>query len=189
MDIQKINVKFYLEKGHDIEPETWFKPFNTWISQEQEEVLIDVADYSHVPNGPTTLLVGHEANYCIDSAGGKPGLLYARKQPRNGSLPRRLRAAFLAAGKTCLRLEQDPNLAGRVKFRGNEAQLVFNDRLLAPNTEATLEAIREDLQNLLKTLYAGAETTVEHNPDPAARFTLNIRAQGNWEMANLIENL
>ena len=30
-------------------------------------MLIDVADYRHVPAGPGVLLIGHEANYSLDN--------------------------------------------------------------------------------------------------------------------------
>ena len=53
MPTHKISVKFYLDQGHNIAPDTWFKTFNNWISAHNgADVLLDVADYSHVPNGP-----------------------------------------------------------------------------------------------------------------------------------------
>jgi len=54
MDIQKFAIKYFLEKGQSVEPETWFRTFNSWIPDEKDEVWIDVADYSHVREGPVT---------------------------------------------------------------------------------------------------------------------------------------
>ena len=48
MNVYRIQIKFYLESGQDIAPETWFRVFNTWIPVTTDEVLVDVADYSHV---------------------------------------------------------------------------------------------------------------------------------------------
>jgi hypothetical protein len=57
--------------------------FHRWIQQKSfpNHLLVDVADYAHVPEGPGTLLVSHEANIHFDRDGGKPGVLYVRKQP------------------------------------------------------------------------------------------------------------
>ena len=104
-DLQRINVKFFLEDPASLAPQEAFKILNTWIPQTTDQVLIDVADYSHVPDGPATLLVGHEANYSVDDGQGRRGLVYARKQPLPGSLPGRLRAALGATLRACRRLE------------------------------------------------------------------------------------
>ena len=189
MDAQKINVKYYLKDGGNIGPEDWFKTFNTWIPDPGDDVLIDVHDYSHMQAGPVILLVGHYGNYGIDNTHGRLGLLYGRKQPLEGSFSERLRAAFLTTFQTCRRLEEDPNLKGRVTFQGDEAQLVLNDRLLAPNTEETLAAVAPDLKGLLEALYPGADVDFKHNPDPKQRVTLDIKADGTWDMATLLKNI
>ena len=60
-DLQRINVKLYLEDPTALSAKETFRIFNSWIPTTPDEVLIDVADYSHVPDGPVTLLVGHDA--------------------------------------------------------------------------------------------------------------------------------
>lgn len=187
MDLHKINVKFYLQDGQDIEPEAWFRTFSTWIPDTPDEVLVDVADYSHVHQGPVTLLVGHEANYSIDNTDGELGLLYNRKQPLDGDLSERLHTVFRNALKACRRLEADPTIGDKLRFRGNAALLVLNDRL--PNTEEILTALRPGLEGLLVALYAGANVSSRRNPDPKRRFTLNIQAEGDWDTATLLKNL
>ena len=67
MDLQRIQIKFYLDDEASISAEDAFRVFNEWIPETSEETLVDVADYSHVPDGPCTLLVGHENNYALDS--------------------------------------------------------------------------------------------------------------------------
>lgn len=149
MDLHRINIKFYLEDSAALAPEKAASVFSNWIPQTSDEVLVDVADYSHVGNGPLTLLVGHDANYSLDNTDGRPGLFYARKQPLAGDLAARLAAAFRAALKACRRLEEEPELAGAVRFRGNEILLVANDRLQAPNNPSTLQALQPALDSLL----------------------------------------
>ena len=80
IQLKKINVKFYLTDDAVLTPEDAFRIFNGWIPETTDEVLIDVADYTHVPQGPKTVLVGHEANYTLDDTDGRPGLRYGRKR-------------------------------------------------------------------------------------------------------------
>ena len=49
--------------------------FHQWVAdQSMPEMLIDIADYRHVPDGPGSVLVGLESDYAIDHAGGRYGL-------------------------------------------------------------------------------------------------------------------
>ena len=187
MDLQRINVKFYLEDQEAISSEEAFRVFNNWIPNTPDEMLVDVADYSHLPNSQQTLLVGHEASYSIDTTDGRKGLLYSRSRPANGSHADRLRDAFRKAASACARLEQDAE--GEVVFDGSEALLIVNDRLNAPNTDETMAAIRDDLESVLKDLYGDAHTDIERDTDPKSRFAVRIRASGDFDVATLIENL
>ena len=190
MNTHKVSVKFYLEKGHVIAPATWLKTFNSWISEnESSDVLIDVVDYSHVPNGPVALLVGHQYDISIDDSDDQRGLLYNRKQPTDGDFAQHLTAVVRHASETCGRIEADPEFEDKVAFKGGELRLVLNDRLNAPNAEETLSEIQDDLNGLLSRLYAGAAVTIERREDPRERFTLDIRAEGDWPIDKLQENL
>ena len=189
MDLQKINLKFYLADGHGIPAETWFKVFNEWVPTVTEEVLIDVADYSHVSEGPVTLLVGHDANYSIDNHHNRLGLLYQRKQPLDGNLFDRIRGVFLRTIEACSRLEAEPELEGRVKFSGDEVQFALNDRLLAPNSEETLSSVQPELEGVLNLIYAGAAFTLVRNPDPYQQLTLDIKTEGTWDIGTLLKNI
>lgn len=188
-ELQRINVKFFLEDSRTLSSEEAFRIFNAWIPTTPDELLIDVADYSHVPCGPLTLLVGHEANYCLDDGQQQLGLLYARKQPLEGGLVDRLHSALAAALRACRRLEAEPDLEGRVKFRGNEFLLVANDRLHAPNSEESLQALKAALDPVLHALYKGAEFTVKRDSNPEQRFSLRIKTDAALDVSALLENL
>ena len=189
MSTHKISVKLYLEQGQDIAPETWFKTFNAWISaHDGADVLLDVADYSHVPSGPVTILLGHQYDISIDDSDQKRGLLYNRKQPNGDGFSQQLSASIRATCETCQRLQQEEGLED-VSFRGNEMRLILNDRLNAPNTSDTRDAINEDLNGLLNQLYSGADVVIEQREDATQRFTLDIRAEGDWPIEKLLENL
>ena len=187
--LQRINLKFYLEDPESLSAEEAFRIFNSWIPTTPDEVLIDVADYSHLSEGPLTLLVGHEANYSLDNHSAEMGLLYSRKQPADGDLSERLASAFKAALTACRRLEEEPSLAGKVKFRSGDVALVANDRLNAANDEAGENTLRAALEPVLAQLFAGAEYAVERDPASELRLNLRIRCQTDADAATLLDNL
>ena len=187
--LQRINVKFYLENPESLSAEEAFRIFNSWIPTTPDEVLIDVADYSHLDEGPMTLLVGHEANYSLDNHSAEMGLLYSRKQPADGDLTARLASAFKAALTACRRLEEEPSLAGKVKFRSGDVSLVANDRLNAANDDGGEKVLRAALDPVLAQLFAGTEYAVERDPAPELRLNLRIRCQTDSDAATLLGNL
>ena len=186
MPTHKISVKLYFDQGQEIAPEIWFKIFNNWISaHDGSAVLLDVADYSHVPNGPVTLLIGHEYDISIDDTDAKRGLLYNRKQPGGDGFAQQLAAVVRATCETCRRLEAEEG----VVFRGNDLRIILNDRLNAANTDATHEAIQGDLNALSRRLYNGAKVAVLRRTGAKQRFTLDLHAEGDWPIETLLKNL
>jgi hypothetical protein len=150
--------------------------FHRWIQTAAipGHLLIDVADYDHVPDGPGILLVAHEGNLGMDLTGGRLGLLYSRKQPLAGDLAARLRACTATALHACRLLEQDATLAGRVRFDAGTLEIFANDRLHAPNDAATRDAFQPVLDALLRTLYGDASRTVTRPSDRRARFGVTV---------------
>ena len=190
MSTHKIAVKFYMDKGQDVAPAVWFKTFNKWISaNEGPDVLIDVADYSHVKNGPVTLLVGHEYDISIDDADGKRGVLFSRKRSGEGTFAEHLSSVVKQACEAGRRVETDGDVGDQVAFRGNEVCIILNDRLNAPNSEETLQAIQADLDALLAKLYDGADVSVSRRDDAKARLTLDVQAKGDWSVDQLLANI
>src|SRR5258706_13193320 len=80
MDSSKLAVKFFATDASALHAEVFVPIFHKWIQTRAlpDHLLIDVADYKHVPAGPGTVLVAHEANLSIDQADNRLGLLYAR---------------------------------------------------------------------------------------------------------------
>jgi hypothetical protein len=174
MELQKINVKFFLAEPDAIPLATFIDVFHGWI-QGSDGVYHDVADYSHMHGGPGIVLIANNANVSIDETGNRRGLLYSCKSYLYGSNVERLKQAFRAALENCRRLEQEPALRGKLKFRGNEALIAINDRLLAPNTEESFETIKPEIESLASTLYDNEETTLERDKDPDKRLTVRIK--------------
>ncbi len=87
--IQHVMVKVFAREPVSIDLGEAIPIFHRWIQDHVcPELLIDVADYRHVPNGPGVMLIGHEANYSLDMTKGRLGLLYNRKQAGGG--PRKI---------------------------------------------------------------------------------------------------
>lgn len=190
MDIQHLNVKFFVEQPGAVDFEPFLSIFNRWIQDGVcDELLVDVADYRHVIAGPGVVLIGHEANYSVDQTGNRLGLLYNRKAHVAGSVQDRLRQAVRSALLACRRLEEDPGLQGTLRFRGQEVHLLINDRLIAPNTEDTFAAFTPDLHVLFDRLYGEANYTIRHVADPRERFTVHVETPTPFDVAVLLNTL
>ena len=63
--------------------ELFIPVFHKWIQENKipNHIMVDVADYKHISDGPGIMLIAHEGNFSIDLENGKAGLLYTRKQP------------------------------------------------------------------------------------------------------------
>src|SRR5690606_15524340 len=68
MNLQNIQWKLHLDESTVGNPHDWFKAFGTWIP-DSPEVFVDVADYSHVQDGPVIFLSGHNECYSLDATG------------------------------------------------------------------------------------------------------------------------
>jgi hypothetical protein len=146
--VQHINLKVFLEDEAGFVLSDAVIVFHRWIREHAcPEMLIDVADYAHVPAGPGLLLIGHEANYSLDNREKRLGLLYNRKAPVDGTFRTRLEQARRAAFDACDRLEREPEFHGKLKFNRNALEVFVNDRLLAPNNDETWSALEPELQS------------------------------------------
>ena len=186
MNIQHINLKFYLENPGTVNLAEYASVFNSWIQKQRlEELLIDVADYLHVHNGPGLMLIGHEADYSLDNRAGRLGLLYNRKEQMEGETQDKFAHAVRAVLTAAQILEKENGL----KFIGSEVQVIVNDRLLVPNTGEMFDALEPDLQAFFNRLYNGAEFTLAHLVNPRERFTVNAKTESSFDVDTLLKNL
>lgn len=192
----KLDLKVFAAEGSSVEPDEMIPVFHRWIQTRYlDDLLIDVADYCHVPEGPGVILVGHDAQYAFDLGDGRPGLLYSRRRETHASLEGpetledRLASVFRSALAACRKLESESALAGRLRFRGDEMVLRVNDRLRAPNTDAAAETLRPALEALLRRLYPGVSFEIEREGEPRDLLTLRIRARRSVPVAMLLSRL
>lgn len=176
MNLQHVIVKIPVEGELGIEPGELINVFHRWVAeQSMPEMLIDVADLRHVPSGPGVILVGSQADYSLDHVGGQWGLQYRRKDVVDGSNVDRLTQAFSAARGACERLERE--FGGRLRFSRSRADVIINDRLLAPNTDETRRAATPDLETFARAAFAPSTPTITpHDGDSRRRFGVSITA-------------
>jgi hypothetical protein len=187
VQVQHVNVKIFAEDTESVDLAGAIPVFHRWIQESIcEELLIDVADYRHVPAGPGVLLVGHEANYSLDLSGWRLGLLYNRKAVAANNPRENLTQAFRAALTACQRLEREPEFRGNLKFNAGECDVILNDRLLAPNTEATWQALKVDFETFFRSLY-GTGYRLDRPDEPRERFRVCVKATGAVDALALVE--
>jgi hypothetical protein len=176
MELQHVNAKIYVDGDLPVDPERFIPVFHDWVrDQDMAELLIDVADYRHVPQGPGVLLVGHEADYALDHSDGKYGLRYNRKSACDGTNAVRFDQALRSAAQACLRLEAALGADG-LSFSRTSFELYINDRACAPNTPETLAACQPEFEAYLASTTPGGFELV-HHADPRGRFGFTVTAK------------
>jgi hypothetical protein len=189
-DAQRVAVKVFAQPGRegadDLEP--YIGVFQRWIQQDAlEELMVDIADYRHVPNGPGVLLICHAAHYALDSSDGELGLQRSAKRGEPNGLHDKLQLALVRTLRAADKLQREQTLAP-LRFNGGRLQLQLQDRLLAPNTPETLETLRPAFEQIVEQLYAGSAATVRRtSQDPRSAFAVTI--ESNAEDPPTIETL
>lgn len=190
MEFQHLNVKLFLKNPAKINLEALVPVFHSWIqNQTGGELLLDVADYHHVPSGPGIVLIGHEANYSVDNADGRLGVRYNRKEPLEGSNFDRLVQATQAALTACQKLESDPTLDRAIEFNGRELAISINDRILAPNTPETFASAERELRDFLLALIGKAELTPTPSEDSRRVFSVDVKSARPFSTSELLASL
>ena len=190
-NMQRICVKFFVDDPKAVDLDAIIPVFHQWIQQSKVPgMLIDVADYRHILNGPGVLLIGHEADYALSMRAGRPGLLYTRKRSIPQEMPSRLAGAFHSALLACRTLEQDKSFPKKLRFRTDEAELILANRLHAANDASTFASIEGDLTRFLNDLYDGTTVRIERaTGDDRQCLTLRIKADDGPDLSTLINRL
>ena len=192
LEAHEFAIKFFAVDSVELAPRDFIPIFHEWIKSRrlEDEVMIDVADYSHVHHGPGVFLMCHEGHYSLDQAEGRLGLLYTRKRRTEGDVRSRLRGAFGAALKACKLLQAEPALEGKLLFRYDEALFKIQNRLLARRTPEAFDAVENGLRPFLGELYPEADNIqVEATGEPNEPFAMRIALSLNPDIGELISRL
>ena len=195
MESVKVDLKLFLQEPVEVELEDFIPVFHNWIQHQRlDELPIDVVDYRHVHDGPGVILIAHDAQYAMDVADGRMGLLYSRRREthpaRNGiqGMTERLQSVVQCTLAACRLLEAEPSLQGRLKFRGDEMLLRVNDRLVSP-TPAAFDDLQAHLQPVLASLYPDCQVDVERNGGTDSRLAVAIRVSEDVGVETLCSRL
>ena len=117
----------------NIDLELFIPVFHEWIQKDKisNHVMVDVADYKHIPDGPGIMLIAHEGNFSIDLENGKAELLYTRKQPLEKDIANNIQTIASILDNACKLLETSDSLNGKISF-SNQYQIISNDRYYFP---------------------------------------------------------
>jgi hypothetical protein len=190
MELQHLNVKLMLANPAEIDLGPLIPIFHSWIQEQVPgELLLDVADYRHVHEGPGVVLIGYQGDYSVYKRQNRLGVRYNRKEPLDGNNESRLKQAVAAALAACQRLEADTRLEGRFRFNGKQLELFVNDRLLAPNHESTRKAAEPELREFLGKLFRGSNYSLLFDGDPRKLFAASVEAAQPFAVADLLANL
>ncbi len=176
MQPTKFQVKLYTST-REPDLEKLIPVFHEWIREKKisDELLIDVADYAHVPQGPGVVLIGHQSDYYLDVADDRPGLLYSRKRGFEGSFEAGIADAFRRALQACKLLEDESSLD--LEFKTDEVLFRVQDRLNAPNADATYQAYEPVLKATAGTLFGG-DASLERLGTERDPFSVRIQTGG-----------
>lgn len=179
MQVQQLELKLFaagVDASFDQEP--LIAIFHQWIRENRlgDVLLIDVADYRHVPNGPGVMIVGDGVHWKMDSDRGELGFAFARKRDQVGDLDEKLAEAFTHLTSAVVALESEPALAGALRFDRNHGLVTVMSRLAATNDQNTYDLFAQQLQAFLGDRFAGREVTTERvSQDPREPLTVRFR--------------
>ena len=176
MELQHINVKLLFNESMDSNLDPLIPIFHAWISkQDREELLIDVADYRHVPDGPGIILIGHEANISLTENNRHISLCYNRKIATKGTDEERFRQAVRGALIACEKLEMDGRLTGKMNFECQEIEIFVNDRIFFSNQKKSYRILDPKFKGLFDVIFVKNEYSISHFEDPRKVYSIIIK--------------
>ena len=163
--LDRIDLKLFLEDPEAVDWEACIETFTQWMKDDPDEWL-DIADYTHMPEGPGVLVVGPEKHVSIDERKGKAGVLYSRREPFSGSNVERLRKLTSETLRFVQRLH-DAEIG--VRARTDAFEYIVNDRLGFPNDQETADALQSDLEQALEAVEG---LSFQRDESPSERLNL-----------------
>ena len=190
--LERYKLTIFSTPGTVVSAKAIIPVFHKWIREQSiDELLIDVADYTHLPSGPNALLVGHEANLAIEASTNCVGLSYIRKRNATGELVERLASGAKTLLQAAKMLESDSDAMGEndnFTFQTNKLVFSPNDRLLAPNTPEMVGAVEKVLQEFGEHLH-GTKSVKISSQTKGPQPTFSITPQACLPLEKLLENL
>ena len=185
MDLQKFGIKLFFQSNGSYSSRDFIPELHRWIQNNSvpEHMLIDVVDYSHIPDGPGIMLVAHEGHFSLDEENFKPGIMYMRKTDINGSFKDRFNKVLsitIRAAQLLINGKSKKELA----FSHNSLRFISNDRRLAENIDANQKLYAETINKLFKENFPGSKIEIDNYSQGQERLAFDINFKDN---TNILE--
>lgn len=153
----------------EIDLPKYIRVFHEFIKQKKVEgILIDVADYGHVPEGPGVVLIGHDVDYSIDLNGGRAGILALSKRIEEGNLADLLDDAVRKCLLAVKAVEEDGTTG--TSFSTAVLRVQLADRLAAPNTDTGYAEFQSEFEALATRVFGDGATVARVEGDEPRRM-------------------
>ena len=160
---QRLSIKLYFSHEQLPGPEEQIAMFHRWIRDKKlGGLLIDVADYAHVPEGPGIMLIGHEADYAIDHGPGGPGLMTTRKRIDSGDLASAVQQTCRLAIAAAEALAAE-SLSASLEVATDRMRVLVLDRLRYPADASDIQGTAGQIAAAASEVF-GAEAEAEPLP-------------------------
>jgi hypothetical protein len=188
VEIQQLSVRIAAQKQRAFDPEALIPVFHRWIRERRlpHRLLIDVADYRHVHDGPGVLIIAHECHFGVGRSGGRLGFEYSRKRDQPGPAREKLREALRDSFAICHLLEAEETVP--LSFRSGNLELRVMSRLYARPGAESAAAFRPELESVAKPLY-GDGIDITSIEDPGGPFGMRLDANSHPPLDRLLDLL
>ena len=182
MDLQKFGIKLFLHTNGSFQSKDYIPVFHNWIQEKAvfDHLLIDVADYSHIPDGPGVMLISHEGHFSLDQEKHKPGIMYMRRMDLAGNFKERFKKVFSIAIQAANHLTEN-NINQESDFSSDSFRFITNDRRVAKNTSENQKVYQDEVKNALEEMYPRSKWGYEDLSIANERlaFTVNFNTNIN----------
>ena len=190
MTPKRISAKVFLaDPRAEVDLHAFIPVFHGFIKEKKVEgLLIDVADYSHVPEGPGIVLIGHDVDYSIDQNAGKTGILALSKRVEEGNLADLLDDAVRKCLLAVKAVQEDDSTGTSFSSAAVQVQLV--DRLAAPNTDQGYVSYKAEFEGLALRLFGeGAAVERADADEPRRPLAVDLCCAKAEELDSLLARL
>lgn len=192
MNPHRLSLKLFFDSADAVEPDPFIPLFHHWIQTGAvaDHLLLDVADYRHVPQSQAVILIAHEADIAIDFGDDQPGLLYTRKRTGDEPFTDLLANLFAVSLDLARQIEGEESLNTPLRFDLSRLRLTLLDRLHYPNHDETFRQAAPHVEELLRRLHPDSTFSLLHaNQDPRRPLSLDaaidVPADLNEQLARL----
>ena len=178
MELFKFGIKFFIEPKSNLQVRDYIPEFHHWIQTDivNDHLLIDVVDYSHIPDGPGIMLIAHEGQFSFDLESELPGFMYQRRTKIEGDFNQRLASVFSTTAKAVRQMERN-SLGNTIQFKTNQFRFIANDRLAAENSDEKQKIFKEYVHTFIQRKFQGSKLEIKNISSKNERLAFNVKAQ------------